>query len=68
MKIVSSIIKVKEVNMPAAASKKEKSNGVTVVEKMRDYSNDPFFKKKEEQAREFINKHGLPKNFTSKEK
>jgi hypothetical protein len=33
---------------------------VTVVENMRDYSNDPFVLKKEKMAREFIEKNGLP--------
>jgi hypothetical protein len=48
--------------MPAASIKKEKSAdiNVTVVKKMRDYSQDPFIKQKAERARAFIKKHGLP--------
>lgn len=50
--------------MPTTSSKKKANNGVTIVKKMRDYSNDPVFKKKAEDAAAFIKKHGLPKSFT----
>lgn len=33
---------------------------------MKDYSNDPAFKKKVEKAISFIKKHGLPTAFTKK--
>lgn len=54
--------------MPTVASKKEKTNSITVVKKMRDYSNEPAFKKKAEKATEFLKKHGLPKAFEKKKK
>ncbi len=40
--------------------KKAALSRVTVVKKMRDYSNDPFVLRKEKMAREFIEKNGLP--------
>lgn len=52
--------------MPTVASKTEKTNGITLVKKMRNYSNEPAFKKKAEKAAEFLKKHGLPKSFTKK--
>jgi hypothetical protein len=49
--------------MPAIAIKKEKSTNVTIVKKMQDYSKDPAFKKKAENAVAFLKKHGVPKAF-----
>lgn len=43
-------ISIKDAKVPA----------VTVVKKMRDYSNEPFFIKKKEDAIAFLEKHGLP--------
>ena len=37
--------------MSGVALKKQSSTGVTVVKKMRNYSNDPFVKKKAEKAK-----------------
>lgn len=54
--------------MPAIALKKEKSIEIAVVKRMRDYSNEPTFKKKAEKAIAFLKKHGLPKAFTKKNK
>lgn len=54
--------------MPAVAAKKEKSSNVTVVKKMRDYSKEPAFKKKAENAIAFLKKNGLPKAFKKKSK
>ncbi len=54
--------------MPAVAEKKQKKSQVAVVKKMRDYSNEPAFKKKEEKAKAFLEKHGLPEAFTKKKK
>ena len=56
--------------VPSVAVKKEKKNksGVTVDENMRDYSNDPFVKKKAETARTFFKKHGVPKSSGRKNK
>lgn len=53
--------------MPTIAVKKDKDNNyVTIVKKMRDYSNEPAFKKKAEKAIEFLKKNGLPKSFKKK--
>jgi len=53
--------------MPATKIKKRSSN-ITIVKKMRDYSQEPFFKKKDESARAFLKKNGLPKSFKEKMK
>lgn len=39
---------------------------VTVVHDMRDYSKDPYFVKKLEKAKAFIEKNGLPKGWEIK--
>lgn len=44
-------------------SRKTRDYDITIIKKMRDYSNDPFFKKKEEEAIKLIKKHGLPESF-----
>jgi hypothetical protein len=49
--------------MPTASIKKDTAANVTVVQKIRDYSQDPFIKKKAERAKAFIAKHGLPKGW-----
>lgn len=54
--------------MPAVTAKKDKTNSVTIVKKMRDYSNEPAFKKKAENAVKFLKKHGLPESFKKKKK
>lgn len=54
--------------MPAVAVKKEKSSGIAVLKKMKDYSNEEAFKKKAAKAIASVNKYGLPKSFTSKSK
>ena len=54
--------------MPAVAEKKANQSKVTVVKKIRDYSDEPAFKKKAEKATAFLKKHGLPKAFTKKKK
>jgi hypothetical protein len=48
--------------MPAITLKKDK-NAVTIIKKMRDYNNEPAFKKKAEKIIEFKKKHPLPKSF-----
>ena len=50
--------------MPAVEANKQKSDNITVVKKMRDYSQDPAFQKKKEKAAAFLKKHGLPKSFS----
>ena len=52
--------------MTTAAIKNRKTNNVTIVKKMRDYSNEPAFKKKAEDAVKFLKKHGVPKSFKKK--
>jgi hypothetical protein len=49
--------------MPAVAQKREKNDDVTIIKKMKDYSNEPAFKKKAENAISFLKKHKLPKEF-----
>jgi hypothetical protein len=39
--------------MPALAIKKERSGNVAVVKKMKDYSNEPAFKKKQRKLQPF---------------
>ena len=56
-------MKIKGVIMPTTTTKKDTSLQVTVVKKMRDYSQDPFIKKKAERAKALIKKHGLPEDF-----
>ena len=46
--------------MSQTASKKETTIKIRVVKNMRDYSNDPVFKRKGEEAKEFLKKNGLP--------
>lgn len=50
--------------MSATETKDQKTSNSTVVKKLRDYSNDPFFKEKAEKAKAFIEKNGLPKSFS----
>jgi hypothetical protein len=45
-----------------------KNNQVTVVKKMKNYSEDPFLKKKAENALAFIKKHGLPRSAKKRNK
>jgi hypothetical protein len=54
--------------MPAVAVKKEKSSEVAIVRKMKNYSNEPAFKKKAEKATKFLKKNGLPKAIAKKTK
>ena len=35
-------------------------DGVVIVKNLRDYSNDPVFKKRTEEAMEFLKKYPLP--------
>lgn len=41
---------------------------VTVKKNMKDYSNDPYFTKKLEQAEARLKKYGLPEELTKKKK
>jgi len=51
--------------MPKISLKDEKA-GITRVKNMRDYSNDPFFKKKKEMGLALLEKQGLPESFKKK--
>jgi hypothetical protein len=54
--------------MGTAATMKDKPVKVTVVKKMKDYSEEPVFKRKAEKAIAFLKKHSLPKTFKKKSK
>ena len=54
--------------MPAVALKKDKENEIAVVKKMRNYSDEPVFKKKAEKAAAFIKKTWFTKDFYKKRK
>ena len=54
--------------MSPLAVKKDNTSNITVVKKMKDYSQEPFFKKKLENAQNFIKKHGLPEILAEKKK
>lgn len=49
-------------------SSKKREGNITVVKKMKDYSQETVFKKKLENAQNFIEKHGLPGLVTEKKK
>ncbi len=38
-----------------------KKSKVKVSNKVKDYGNDPFFVKKAKESKEFLEKHGFPK-------
>ncbi len=44
-----------------------KNKKIIVTKKLKDLSNDPFFKKKNEKAAETLKKTGLPESFLKKE-
>lgn len=56
----------KENVMSASALKKVNTEEIIIVKKMRDYSKEPAFVKKAEEAKAFLKKHGLPKAFSKK--
>ena len=48
--------------MPSQNDKKEKRIGNAIIsDKVKDYGNDPYVLKKGKQSREFLKKHGFPK-------
>lgn len=55
-------------SMIKGISKKEQSEKVTVVKKMKNYSSEPVFQKKAEKASAFLKKHGMPPGFLKKGK
>jgi hypothetical protein len=52
--------------MPTVEDKKEHTSKVTIVKKLKDYSNEPAFKKKADSAVKFLRKNGLPKSLKKK--
>lgn len=54
--------------MPAITTKRDNPNNIKIVKKLKDYSNEPAFKKKAEEAIQFLKKHGLPESFKKKKK
>ncbi len=54
--------------MPKSVLKKDKAKEIAVVKKMRDYGDEPVFKKKAKKAKAFIKKNGLPKAAGKKKK
>lgn len=54
--------------MSGVALRNQGSNNITVVKKMRNYSNDPFVKRKLANAAALIKKYGLPKEGKKKNK
>lgn len=54
--------------MSAELIKKAREINVTIVKDMRDYSQDPFVKKKAERAKAFLEKHPLPEMDKKKSK
>lgn len=54
--------------MSAVVNNQEQSNEITVVREMKDYSRERVFKEKVKKAKEFLQKHSLPKTFLNKGK
>jgi hypothetical protein len=54
--------------MPAKKKQIKRQSHITVVDEIRDYGNDPYFKKKDERAKAFLEKNPLPKEFLKKRK
>lgn len=44
----------------------KKFGNAIISDKVKDYSNDPFVIKKNKQSREFLEKHGFPKELLEK--
>jgi hypothetical protein len=47
-------------------SSKSKRSKIKSTKKVKDYGNDPFFVKKGEESRAFLEKHGFPKELLTK--
>lgn len=55
-----------DISKPAKGSKNNKLPKVKVSKEVDSYADDPFFVKKAEAAKAFIDKHGLPKELLTK--
>ncbi len=47
---------------------KQRKSKVKVSNKVKDYGNDPFFIKKAKESKEFLEKHGFPKELLLRNK
>lgn len=45
---------------------RKKTTKTKVSKKVKDYGSDPFFVKKAKESKEFLEKHGFPKELLSK--
>ena len=45
---------------------KSKTSKIKNAKKVKDYGNDPFFIKKAEESKAFLEKHGFPKELVTK--
>ena len=54
--------------MPKKSNIDKLTGTITIVKKMRDYSKDPAFVKKAEEATAFLKKTGIPDRFRKKNK
>ncbi len=52
--------------MSTIKNKEKLKKNMVVSKNMRDYSDDPFFKKKAEDAKAFLEKNGLFKHLSNK--
>jgi hypothetical protein len=52
--------------MSTSKTNKDQFLNITIVKELRDYSKDPYFVKKAEEAKAFIKKHGIPEDFKKK--
>ena len=48
-------------NKKISAAKPQKKSKAGILHKVKDYGKDPFFVKKTKQSKEFLEKHGFPK-------
>lgn len=48
------------------SQKKQKKSRVKVSNKVKDYSSDPFFVKKADESKAFLEKHGFPKEIMNR--
>jgi hypothetical protein len=44
----------------------KKIGNAIISDKVKDYGNDPFFIKKAQESKEFLEKHGFPKELLEK--
>jgi hypothetical protein len=59
-------LNLNKIKMARAPKRKPKNSKITVVSNMPDYSKDPFFVKKAQRSKEFLDKHGFPEEWMPK--